>query len=156
MALRRVAVHYDVISPYSWVGFEQLHRHHRLWKDDSVKLELKPTFISGIMKASGNTPPGMVQNKGIYMIQDITRLNKFVKRKFFTTFPPHLSLLRSFWAFISFRKLSSFEGFNPFGTFNTFEVFSSSSHFSSNFSYLPHGHIYQTKTRPLIEWHCVG
>ena len=33
MALRRIAVHYDVISPYSWVGFEQMLRHERLWND---------------------------------------------------------------------------------------------------------------------------
>ena len=28
MALRRVALHFDVISPYSWIGFELLHRHN--------------------------------------------------------------------------------------------------------------------------------
>ena len=81
MALRRVAVHYDVISPYSWLGFEQMLRHQRIWKDESVKLELKPTFISGIMKASGNKPPGVVPNKMMYMMHDLQRLNKFLEGK---------------------------------------------------------------------------
>jgi len=79
MALRRLAVHYDVISPYSWLGFEQIHRHHRMWQDDSIKLELKPTFIGGIMKASGNKPPGVVVNKMLYMMHDLNRLNTFLQ-----------------------------------------------------------------------------
>lgn len=82
MALRRLAVHYDVVSPYSWIGFEQVMRHHRLWKDDSIKLELKPTFISGIMKASGNKPPGIVPSKMIYMMHDLNRLNKYLQSKY--------------------------------------------------------------------------
>ena len=35
----------------------------------TIKVDLKPTFISGIMKESGNKPPGVVPNKSVYMIQ---------------------------------------------------------------------------------------
>ena len=83
MALRRVAIHYDAISPYSWIGFEQLHRHHRLWNDDSIKLELKPSFIAGIMKAADNLGRTRVPNKRIYFVHDITRLANFAKSKFY-------------------------------------------------------------------------
>merc|ERR1712227_657558 len=79
MSLRRIAVHYDVISPYSWIGFEQILRHQRIWNDQTIRVDLKPTFISGIIKESGNKPPGVVPNKSVYMIQDIQRLAKFYK-----------------------------------------------------------------------------
>ena len=81
MSLRRVAVHYDVISPYSWIGFEQIHRHHRLWNDRSIRLELKPTFLARVMKESGNRPPGVITNKMFYMIYDLDRLRNFTKSK---------------------------------------------------------------------------
>lgn len=36
MSVRRIAVHYDVISPYSWIGFEQILRHQRIWNDQVI------------------------------------------------------------------------------------------------------------------------
>jgi len=58
MALRKIALHFDVISPYSWIGFELLHRHNRLWNDPTIIVQNKPTFLGGIMHGSGNKPPG--------------------------------------------------------------------------------------------------
>ena len=81
MAVRRVALHFDVISPYSWVGFELLHRHARIWNDQSVIIENKPTFLSGIMQGSGNKPPGVVPDKMMYMMRDLQRINKFTQSK---------------------------------------------------------------------------
>jgi len=77
MALRRIALHYDCISPYSWIGFELMMRHGRIWNDPTVQIELKPTFLGGIMQGSGNKPPGVVPGKMVYMGRDIQRLNDF-------------------------------------------------------------------------------
>ncbi|CAG5083525.1 Oidioi.mRNA.OKI2018_I69.PAR.g10399.t1.cds [Oikopleura dioica] len=77
MALRRIALHYDCISPYSWIGFELMMRHSRIWNDPSVQIELKPTFLGGIMQGSGNKPPGVVPGKMVYMGRDLMRLNEF-------------------------------------------------------------------------------
>jgi 2-hydroxychromene-2-carboxylate isomerase len=81
MALRRIALHYDCISPYSWIGFELMMRHSRMWNDPTVQIELKPTFLGGIMQGSGNKPPGVVPGKMVYMGRDIQRLNDFTGSK---------------------------------------------------------------------------
>ena len=44
MALRKIALHFDVISPYSWIGFELLHRHN------SFGLNLFMTILSELLK----------------------------------------------------------------------------------------------------------
>ena len=78
MSLRRIAFHYDVLSPYSWLGFEQIHRHYRVWNDESIRLELKPSFIFGIMNAADNPSPVFVRNKQTYMAHDLDRLSRFL------------------------------------------------------------------------------
>jgi len=70
----RVSIYYDVVSPYSWIGFEGLCRYRDAWNLD---LHFKPCFLGGIMAASGNKPPAMVPAKGAYMTKDIERLAKF-------------------------------------------------------------------------------
>jgi glutathione S-transferase kappa 1 len=49
-------------------------RYRPFWKIDLV---LKPAFLGGIMKESGNRPPMMVPNKAVYMHQDLTIGAKF-------------------------------------------------------------------------------
>ena len=39
-------------------------------------LKLRPMFLGGVMKATGNSPPGMVPAKGKYMGQDMARICK--------------------------------------------------------------------------------
>ena len=53
-----------------------------MWKNESVKVELKPTFISGIMAASGNKPPGVVPSKMTYMMHDL-RFGSTMKENIF-------------------------------------------------------------------------
>jgi len=60
----------------SWIGFELVHRHARMWNDSSIVIENKPTFLSGIMQGSGNKPPGVVPDKMMYMMRDLQRINK--------------------------------------------------------------------------------
>lgn len=38
-----------------------------------MDLILKPFFLGGVMKASGNRPPMMVPSKAIYMHKDLSR-----------------------------------------------------------------------------------
>ncbi|XP_063817897.1 glutathione S-transferase kappa 1 [Pseudophryne corroboree] len=75
MSQRRVLeLFYDVVSPYSWLGFEVLCRYKNVW---NVDIQLRPGFLGGIMQASGNKAPALVPSKGAYMAQDMDRLSKF-------------------------------------------------------------------------------
>jgi len=71
---KTVELFYDVLSPYSWIGFEVLCRYRTKWNMD---LQFKPFFLGGIMKGSDNKPPMMVPNKGKYMTSDLHRLRGF-------------------------------------------------------------------------------
>lgn len=68
-----VELFYDVISPYSWLAFEALHRYRTPWNLD---LKLRPFFLGGVMKESNNKPPAMVPNKAAYMQADLRRSSK--------------------------------------------------------------------------------
>ncbi|XP_057641673.1 glutathione S-transferase kappa 1 isoform X4 [Chionomys nivalis] len=50
-ARRTLELFYDVLSPYSWLGFEVLCRYQHLW---NIKLQLHPALIAGIMNDSGS------------------------------------------------------------------------------------------------------
>ncbi|XP_074049600.1 glutathione S-transferase kappa 1 [Macrotis lagotis] len=70
---RRLELFYDVLSPYSWLGFEVLCRYQNFW---NINLQLHPTLIAGIMQKSGNKPPALVPAKGKYMFMDLQNLKK--------------------------------------------------------------------------------
>ncbi|XP_040294592.1 glutathione S-transferase kappa 1-like [Bufo bufo] len=75
MSKRKVLeLFYDVVSPYSWLGFEILLRYKNLW---NVDIHLRPGFLGGIMHASGNSPPAMVPKRGSYMVKDLEKLSEF-------------------------------------------------------------------------------
>lgn len=69
-----IELFYDVVSPYSWLGFEVMCRYRNVW---NIELQLRPAFLGGIMQGSGNKPPGLVPNKFMYMNQDLSRLAKY-------------------------------------------------------------------------------
>ncbi|XP_054023537.1 glutathione S-transferase kappa 1 [Dryobates pubescens] len=69
-----VELFYDVVSPYSWLGFEVLCRYQHVW---NIDLRLRPAFLAGIMQATGNKPPGMLPKRGEYMLKDIKRMAKY-------------------------------------------------------------------------------
>lgn len=66
-----VELFYDVVSPYSWLGFEIMCRYRNVW---NIDLKLRPSYLAGIMKGAGNKPPGLVPNKFSYMLKDFDRL----------------------------------------------------------------------------------
>lgn len=75
-----VELFYDVVSPYSWFAFEVLCRYKNVWMID---LHLKPVFLGGIMKKSGNIPPVMgCANKAIYIPKDVYRMSNYMKVDF--------------------------------------------------------------------------
>ncbi|KAM6936584.1 glutathione S-transferase kappa 1-like [Lycodopsis pacificus] len=69
-----VELFYDVISPYSWLGFEIMCRYRNVW---NIELKLRPAFLGGVMQGSGNKPPGLVPNKFQYMTKDLHRLSEY-------------------------------------------------------------------------------
>ncbi|XP_060052727.1 glutathione S-transferase kappa 1 isoform X1 [Erinaceus europaeus] len=73
---RTLELYYDVLSPYSWLGFEILCRYKNIW---NVDLQLRPTLIAAIMKDSGNKPPAMLPRKAMYLAKDLERLKQHVQ-----------------------------------------------------------------------------
>lgn len=69
---RTLELFYDVLSPYSWLGFEVLCRYQHIW---NVKLQLRPSLIAGIMKDSGNLPP-QIPRKLQYLRSDLQLLRQ--------------------------------------------------------------------------------
>ncbi|XP_014665704.1 PREDICTED: glutathione S-transferase kappa 1-like [Priapulus caudatus] len=70
----KIELFYDVLSPYSWIAFEVLTRYQSKW---NIDVKLRPFLLGGVMAASGNQPPAMVANKGMYMLKDLERLRDF-------------------------------------------------------------------------------
>jgi len=68
--MTKITLYYDCVSPYSWLAFEFLLKYQKAW---NYELVLKPVFLGAIMKASENTPPGLIPNKGRWMIKDLHR-----------------------------------------------------------------------------------
>ncbi|KAM6910269.1 glutathione S-transferase kappa 1-like [Xenentodon cancila] len=69
-----VELFYDVVSPYSWLGFEVMCRYRSVW---NIDLKLRPAFLGGVMHGSDNKPPGLVPNKMMYMSEELKRLAKY-------------------------------------------------------------------------------
>uniref|UniRef100_A0A8C6YJF8 Glutathione S-transferase kappa n=1 Tax=Nothoprocta perdicaria TaxID=30464 RepID=A0A8C6YJF8_NOTPE len=73
-ARKLVELFYDVVSPYSWFGFEVLCRYQHVW---NIDLRLRPAFLGGIIHATGNKAPGLLPKRGEYMLKDIERMGKY-------------------------------------------------------------------------------
>jgi 2-hydroxychromene-2-carboxylate isomerase len=63
MAGRKLVIVYDVVSPYSLLGFLTATRYRKELADHGISLVLKPFFLGGIMKGAGNRPPLTVPAK---------------------------------------------------------------------------------------------
>ncbi|XP_002737095.1 glutathione S-transferase kappa 1-like [Saccoglossus kowalevskii] len=71
---KTVELFYDVVSPYSWIGFELLCRYRHKW---NIDLKFKPFFLGAIMHYSKNSPPGSNLHKGNYAGKDLHRLRSY-------------------------------------------------------------------------------
>ncbi|KAF9162166.1 hypothetical protein DFQ26_003821 [Actinomortierella ambigua] len=72
-----VTLYFDVVSPYTYVGWNLLKRQRPHWK--SVDVAFKPVLLGGIMNATKNTPNIAVPAKGQYMWYEIDLLSKMGK-----------------------------------------------------------------------------
>ncbi|KAK6048946.1 DsbA-like protein [Cooperia oncophora] len=71
----RIDFFFDVISPYSWIGFEGLMRYRQIWPID---VHLRPFYLAGVIKATKNNgAPMLLEKKRIYMDMDIRRNAKY-------------------------------------------------------------------------------
>lgn len=66
---------YDTISPYSYIGFENIIKCNKLW--GNMELKLQPVLIGGVMSITKNQPPGVHPPKASYMRKDLKRKSKF-------------------------------------------------------------------------------
>ncbi|MCR9196101.1 MAG: 2-hydroxychromene-2-carboxylate isomerase [Hyphomonas sp.] len=64
---------FDYMSPTSFLGWAVVPG---VIERTGAELKIKPIFLGGVMKATGNQPPGMVPAKGKYMQQDMARCCK--------------------------------------------------------------------------------
>lgn len=58
---------FDYVSSYSYLA------NHELKSLEGVEIRYRPFFLGGVMKATGNRPPGTVPAKGAYLGRDLMR-----------------------------------------------------------------------------------
>ena len=69
--MARLEYFFDYVSPFSYLADTQLAGHRS--SAPVPRSSTGPFFLGGVMKASKNSPPITVPNKGKYMFSDITR-----------------------------------------------------------------------------------
>ncbi len=65
-----IELFYDTASPYSYLAFTQVPA---LRKRSGVEVRLRAFLLGGVFKGSGNTMPGSVPAKGLYLLNDLER-----------------------------------------------------------------------------------
>ena len=81
---------FDYMSPTSFLGWAVVPD---LIERTGAELMIIPMCLGGVMKATGNQPPGMVAAKGKYMLQDMARCCKRHGIQIFST--PHFPLMNT-------------------------------------------------------------
>ncbi|KAL6738490.1 hypothetical protein Aduo_012032 [Ancylostoma duodenale] len=70
-----VDLFFDVLSPYSWIGFEGLMRYKQVWP---INVHLRPFYFAGVIKATKNTgAPLLLAQKKSYMDLDLKRNSEY-------------------------------------------------------------------------------
>ncbi|KAF9356924.1 Glutathione S-transferase kappa 1 [Mortierella sp. NVP85] len=89
MAATRASIicYYDLISPYTYMGFKLFNRFRRQWP--GVDVTFKPILLGGIMNTVKNQPLFNFPSKRDHMIADLDRISVVtgVPFKFPTQFP---------------------------------------------------------------------
>jgi glutathione S-transferase kappa 1 len=70
----KVDFFYDVVSPYSYLAFTILCRYEKAWGIDFI---LRPFFLGGVMKATGNSAPATLPARAPYLLKDLMRQSDF-------------------------------------------------------------------------------
>jgi len=69
----RLELFYDAVSPWSYLAFECLCRYRDAWQ---LELVMRPAFLGGVMKATGNVPPASLPARGVYLLRDLARSSR--------------------------------------------------------------------------------
>jgi glutathione S-transferase kappa 1 len=72
----KVAFYFDLISPYTYWGWQILKRYKTLW---GLEVELRPFHLGAVMASTGNSSPASVPNRAKYMQKDLERNAKWFK-----------------------------------------------------------------------------
>lgn len=70
----RLEFFYDIVSPWSYLAFEALVRRRADW---NLELVMRPAFLGGVMKATGNAPPASLPARGVYLMHDLARGSRY-------------------------------------------------------------------------------
>ena len=61
---------FDVVSPTSYIAYKVLPK---IVEHAGAEILWTPIFLGGVMQATGNRPPGTIENKGRWMRSDMAR-----------------------------------------------------------------------------------
>ena len=70
----KIDLYFDVASVYTFFAWFVLQKYRELWNLD---IELKPVFLPGIIKETGNIPPATLPQKATFLIKDTHRTAKW-------------------------------------------------------------------------------
>lgn len=77
--MKRVDFYFDFISPYTYLAATQLECFSEAYEID---FHWVPVNLPGLIKLSGNTPPGMIKNKALYSLRDLKRWADYLQVPF--------------------------------------------------------------------------
>ncbi|CAD7953651.1 unnamed protein product [Amoebophrya sp. A120] len=81
----RIHFYFDSVSPYANLAWHVLRRYEKIW---DFELVLKPIFLGGVMKQTGNRPPGLLPQKAPYLVGEMQRARAFFNLPHLESFPP--------------------------------------------------------------------
>lgn len=81
---------YDVASPYTYLATTQIEA---IAADCGATLTWRPFLLGGVFKATGNTPPAFLAERGRYMARDLARWQAYYGVPMSTVMPLMNSLL---------------------------------------------------------------
>ncbi|UZJ51030.1 hypothetical protein CBS101457_000350 [Exobasidium rhododendri] len=107
-AAQKLVLYVDIVSPWTYVAYTVLQRYKKPWNLD---LQIKPINLGYVMKFSGNRPPISVQNKGMWMDEDMKRASIFygVPLNRPADFPANTFFAQSVLRLISLESPSNFD-----------------------------------------------
>ncbi|TKD09448.1 2-hydroxychromene-2-carboxylate isomerase [Polyangium fumosum] len=68
--MRTVRFYFDVISPYVWLAWTQIHE---VEARTGARFDLQPVLFAGLLQANGNKGPAEIASKRVHLLQDVAR-----------------------------------------------------------------------------------
>lgn len=70
----RIDFAFDIVSPYSWLGYNIMERYRSRW---DVTVEYTPAFLGGVFAATRNSPPATLPARAPYLVRDLGRCGAY-------------------------------------------------------------------------------